>query len=50
MTNSASNEPSPKLPSIARKPLAWVPLPIKAKAITGAMNAMFVDAFGSRGT
>ena len=41
MTHSASNGPSPKLPSIARKPLAWVPSPIKAKAITGAMNAMF---------
>jgi len=41
MTNSASNEPSPKLPSIARKPLAWIPLPITAKAITGVMNAMF---------
>jgi len=33
---------TPELPSIARKPLAWIPLPIKAKAITGAMNAMFV--------
>ena len=43
MTNSASNEPSPELPSIARKPLAWIPLPIKAKAITGAMNAMFAE-------
>jgi len=32
---------TPELPSIARKPLAWIPLPIKAKAITGAMNAMF---------
>ena len=41
MTNSASNGPSPELPSIARKPLTWIPLPIKAKAITGAMNAMF---------
>ena len=42
MTNPASNGPSPELPSIARKPLTWIPLPIKAKAITGAMNAMFV--------
>jgi len=41
MTNSASNAPSPKLPFIARRPLAWIPLPIKAKAITGAMNAIF---------
>jgi len=32
---------TPELPSIARKPLAWIPLPIKVKAITGAMNAMF---------
>ena len=41
MNNSASTGPSPELPSVARKPLAWVPLPIKAKAITSAMNAMF---------
>ena len=33
---------TPELPSIVSKPLAWIPLPIKAKAITGAMNAMFV--------
>jgi len=32
---------SPELPAIARKPLAWVPLPVKAKAITSAMNTMF---------
>ncbi len=41
MNNSASTRTSPELPSIARKPLAWVPLPVKAKAITRAMNAMF---------
>jgi len=41
MNNSASTGGSPELPSIARKPLAWVPLPIKAKAITSAMNALF---------
>ncbi len=43
MTNSASNGPSPELPSIAKKPLAWIPLTIKAGAITGAMNAMFAE-------
>ncbi len=32
---------SPELPTVARKPLTWVPLPVKAKAITGTMNAMF---------
>ena len=41
MDKSASTGASPELPSIVRKPLAWVPLPIKAKAITSAMNAMF---------
>lgn len=41
MTNSASTGNSPELPSIARKPLAWVPMPIKTKAISSAMNAMF---------
>ena len=32
---------TPELPSIASKPLAWVPIAIKAKAITNAMNTMF---------
>jgi predicted lipid carrier protein YhbT len=41
MNNSASTHASPELPSIVRKPLAWVPLPFKAIAITSAMNAMF---------
>ena len=41
MTNTVSSGPSPELPFIARKPLAWIPLPIKARAITAAMNAMF---------
>ncbi|MCK5326645.1 MAG: SCP2 sterol-binding domain-containing protein [Woeseiaceae bacterium] len=41
MSNSESTGRSPELPTIARKPLAWVPLPVKAKAITSAMNAMF---------
>jgi predicted lipid carrier protein YhbT len=41
MNNSASTHASPELPSIARKPLAWVPLPLRAIAITSAMNAMF---------
>ncbi len=40
MTDSASGGTSPELPSIARKPVAWVPMPVKAKAITSAMNAM----------
>ena len=44
MNNSESTGRSPELPIIARKPLAWVPLPIKAKAITSAMNAMFAMA------
>jgi len=41
MNNSESTGRSPELPTIARRPLAWVPLPVKAKAITSAMNAMF---------
>jgi predicted lipid carrier protein YhbT len=41
MTNSASTRTSPELPSIARKPLAWVPMSAKANAITRAMNTMF---------
>ncbi len=41
MIKPASAGPSPELPFIARKPLAWVPLPVKAKAITSVMNAMF---------
>ena len=41
MNNSASTGRSPELPTIARRPLEWVPLPVKAKAITGAMNAIF---------
>ena len=32
---------TPELPSIASRPLAWVPIAIKTKAITSAMNAMF---------
>jgi len=41
MTKSAASGTSPELPSIARKPVAWVPMPVKAKAITIVMNAMF---------
>ncbi len=41
MNDSASTHASPELPPIARKPLAWVPMPLKAIAITGVMNAMF---------
>jgi len=41
MTNPPSDSTSPELPSIARKPLAWVPMSAKAKAISSAMNAMF---------
>ncbi len=41
MTNSASTGTTPQLPSIARKPVAWLPMPVKARAITHAMNAMF---------
>ena len=40
MNNSAATRASPELPSIARTPLAWVPFPLKAMAITSAMNAM----------
>lgn len=39
--NLALTKRTPELPAIARKPLAWVPVPIKAKAITRAMNALF---------
>ena len=41
MNNSAPTQASPQLPSIAKKPLAWLPLPLKAIAITSTMNAMF---------
>jgi predicted lipid carrier protein YhbT len=41
MNESAATRASPELPSIARTPLAWVPFPLKAMAITRAMNAMF---------
>lgn len=41
MDKSASTGASPELPPIVRKPLARVPLPIKAKVITSAMNALF---------
>jgi len=41
MTYSVSGDTSPELPSIARKPLAWVPMSAKAKAITSALNAIF---------
>jgi len=41
MNNIESTSRSPELPSIARKPLAWVPLPLKAKVITSAINTMF---------
>ncbi len=41
MNDSAATRASPELPSIARTPLAWVPFPLKAMAITSAMNAMF---------
>ena len=41
MNNPESSGRSPELPTIARKPLAWVPLPVKSKSITSAMNAMF---------
>ncbi len=42
MNNLSATHASPKLPSIAAKPLAWLPLPLKANAITHVMNAMFV--------
>ena len=41
MNNIESTTRSPELPTIARKPLAWVPLPLKAKVITRAINTMF---------
>lgn len=41
MNNSAATRTSPELPSIARTPLAWVPLPLKAIAITSVLNTMF---------
>ena len=42
MTNSAPTGSSPELPSIARKPLAWVPMRARARAITSALNTMLV--------
>ena len=41
MNNSVPTHAAPELPAIAKKPLAWVPLPLKEIAITSAMNAMF---------
>ena len=41
MNNSASRRASPELPRIAKIPLAWVPLPLKVRVITGALNEMF---------
>ncbi len=41
MNNSTTTRALPELPSIAKKPLTWVPMPIKTGAITSAMNIMF---------
>jgi predicted lipid carrier protein YhbT len=41
MNNSASSRASPKLPSVAKIPLAWLPLPFKAKVIASAMKTIF---------
>jgi len=41
MNNPESTSRSPELPTIARKYLAWLPLPVMAKAMTSAMSAMF---------
>lgn len=41
MNNSVSGRASPELPSIAKIPLAWVPMPVKAKVISSAMNTIF---------
>jgi len=41
MNSPESIHHSPKLPTVARIPLALVPLPVKAKAITSTMNSIF---------
>jgi len=41
MKNYVSNSASPELPSVARKPLAWVPSSLKVRAITKALNVVF---------
>ncbi len=41
MNNSASSRASPEFPPIAKIPLAWIPVPLKAIAITSAMNVTF---------
>jgi predicted lipid carrier protein YhbT len=41
VSDSTSTRVLPELPSITRKPLAWVPMPLKASAITRALNALF---------
>ena len=41
MNKSSPTGASPELPSSASKPLSWVPPPVKAKAITRALNALF---------
>jgi len=40
MNNFVSSGRSPELPTIVRRPLAWVPIAVKVNAITSAMNAI----------
>ena len=41
MSDSISTRALPELPSITRKPLAWVPMPLKTGVITRALNTLF---------
>ena len=41
MKNYASTNATPELPSITRKAAAWIPSPLKLRAITRTMNVMF---------
>lgn len=37
----STNRATPELPPVVRKPLAWVPMPVKALVITRALNTIF---------
>jgi O2-independent ubiquinone biosynthesis accessory factor UbiT len=41
MKEIASDRALPELPPLVRKPVAWIPQPLKAGAIERAMNVMF---------
>lgn len=43
--NSASkHRATPELPTIVRKPLAWVPMPVATRVISNTLNVLFSEA------